>query len=282
MNILITGGSGFIGSHIADKAINAGHNIRILDLKSPHRDGVDFVEGSFMDDLVLEKAIAGMDAVFHIGGFSNIDKVKGDPVGAVELNILGTAKLLNVCRKNNVKRFLFASSVFVEGEEGHIYTTSKKASEALCRDFHTLYGLPYTILRFGTAYGPRSRMEDVISRFVKTAKEENKIIVYGTGSQTRNFIFVEDLAEGAIAALCDGAENKTFPLASPKATEVIEVAETVKRAIGGKPEIVFQNQERTDDYQGSVSGLENAYQALSWRPRTSLEDGIKKFIDSIK
>lgn len=282
MKILVTGGSGFIGSHIVDSLILQGHSVRILDIKDPYQEnGIDFVKGDFLSDN-LEKYVKGMDVIYHIGAFSNIDMVKSNPLKTIEFNILGTAKLLEAARKNNIKRFIFASSIYVNDNKGHLYTTSKVASEMLCRDYFTLYGLPYTILRFGTVYGPRSRMADVVSRFVDSGLKDKIIKIYGDGNQKRNFIYVEDVAEASVCALSKNAINKIYLVADKKQTSISDLAEIVKRKLGGKIRILkIKSLARKDDYCGKMnkSSEQNIFSSLNIKQKYNLEKGVEEFIN---
>lgn len=280
MRILVTGGSGFIGSHVVDKLVEAGHKVRILDIKEPYRNDVDFVRGDIASRQDVSKGIAGMEIVYHIAAFSNINLVKDNPIRTVEYNILGTAYLLEESVKKGIKRFLLASSVYAHSERGHLYTTSKLASEMLCRDYHTLYSLPYTILRYGTAYGPRSREADVISIFVAKALENKEIVIRGLGDQKRNFIYVEDIALGSVAALKEIGKNKTYIIAGIDTVSIKEIANRVKKLLNDRINIrIDASGEREDDYQGEISGLENTMAELGWRPEISLSEGIKKYKD---
>jgi UDP-glucose 4-epimerase len=280
MNILVIGGSGFIGSHIVDKLIVAKHKVRILDLKPPYQKNIDFIKGDFLSKKDLGKALKNIEIIYHIGGFSNIDYVKDKPVETVRLNIFGTAFLLNEARKNNIKRFLYASSVYVNDLQGHIYTTSKMSSELLCKNFFTLYGLPYTILRYGTVYGPRSRKVDVISKFVETAHRQNKIFIYGTGNQARNFVFTEDLAEASVKALRKIGENKTYVIAGSKTITIRELANVIKIKFDNKPKIMnLPDRKRFNDYSGKIVGATQTFKELNWKPKYTLDKGIEKFIN---
>jgi len=280
MRVLVTGGSGFIGSHIVDKLIAAKHKVRILDLKPPYQKNIEYIRGNFLSKKDLKRAFKNIDVIYHIGGFSNIDYVKDRPVEAVRLNIFGTAFLLDEARKNKIKRFIYASSVYVNEFQGHIYTTSKISSELLCKNFFTLYHLPYTILRYGTVYGPRSREVDVISRFVETARQQNRIFVYGTGKQVRNFIFAEDLAEASVRALKKIGENKTYVIASSKGITIQKLANIIKRKFNNKPKIInLPVKKRLDDYSGRIDSLNQTFKELNWKPKYSLEEGIEKFIN---
>jgi len=279
MNILVTGGSGFIGSHVVDKLAEVGHKVRILDIRpSPYREDIDFLKGSITSREDLRKGLANIDIVYHIAAFSNIDLVKDNPVTTIEYNILGTAYLLEEGRRQKIKRFILASSVYVYEQKGHLYTTSKMASEMLCKDYNTLYSLPYTILRYGTAYGPRSRDADVISLFVKRALNGENLAIHGSGKQKRHFTYVEDLALGSIAALNPVAENKTYTLASEKAVSINELAQTVRKIFNNKITIEYSTA-RADDYQEELSDLDKTRSALYWEPKVNLEEGIKRCIE---
>lgn len=280
MNILVTGGSGFIGSHIVDKLIEAKHRVRVLDLKGPHRNDIEFLDGSITSRKDVAEGLKHIEIVYHIGGFSNINIVKNNPLRTIESNILGTAYLLEESRKRGIKCFIFASSVYVHDEGGHLYTTSKLASEMLCRNYFTLYSLPYTILRYGTAYGPRSRGADVISIFVERALRNQEIIIHGSGNQKRNFIYVEDMAVGSVATLKDIGKNKTYVIAGLETVAIKELANMIKRAFNNRARIrVDSSEEREDDYQGQISGLEETMAELKWKPKTALAEGIRKYRD---
>ena len=280
MNVLVTGGSGFIGSHVVDKLVEAGHRVRVLDIKGPHRNDVDFVRGDIISRPVIAEALGGIEAVYHIAGFSNINLVKDRPVQTIELNVLGTAYLLEESRKKGVKRFLLASSVYAHSRNGHLYTTSKLVSEMLCKDYHTLYSLPYTVLRYGTAYGPRSREADVVSIFITRALKGEDIVIHGSGRQKRNFIYVEDLAAGSVAALEDIGKNKTYVFAGTDAISIRELANTVNKVFDNHLKIKTDAaEEREDDYQGEISDLEMTMSELKWKPETLLAEGIKKYGD---
>lgn len=276
MVVLVTGGSGFIGSHVVDKLVDNGFDVRVFDILSPYRDNVEFVRGDITSQDELNAAMQDVDYVYHIAAASNVNKVVEQPVNAVDLNILSTARVLDAGRINEVERVLFASSYFVDSGKGHLYATTKKASEMICKDYYTLYGLPYTILRYGTAYGPRSRGEDVISIFVKKALVNEPLEIHGNGMQSRNFIYVEDLADGNVAALSMAAGNRTYILEGSRSVTIREIAEMVNRLFGDKLDIRFGST-RTDDYGGKNVGV--SYKELQWEPGVELEEGIKRYME---
>ena len=158
MRVLLTGGSGFLGSHIADALSNRGHEVIILDTcPSPFlRDNQIFVQGSVLEVDVVDRAIEGCEVVYHMAAISDIDAARLAPVETIRVNVLGTALLLEASRNAHVNRFIYASSVYVYSDFGSFYRTSKQASELLIEDYWERYALPFTILRFGSIYGRRS------------------------------------------------------------------------------------------------------------------------------
>lgn len=281
MNILVTGGSGFIGSHLVDKLIEAGHKVRVLDIRQPYQENVEFLKGDITSKSDVKKSLSDIDIVYHIAAFSNIDLVKDHPLTTIEYNILGTAYLLEECRKREISRFIFASSVYVYEERGHLYTTSKIASELLCKNYNTLYSLPYTILRYGTAYGPRSRGADAVSLFVQRALNGENLVIHGSGEQKRHFTYVEDLALGSVAVLNPMAENKTYTLASREAVSIKQLTAIIKGMFNNRVAIEYDSA-REDDYQEELADLDKTRNELGWEPRVDLEEGIKRYIEWFK
>ncbi|MFC1965895.1 NAD-dependent epimerase/dehydratase family protein [Chloroflexota bacterium] len=277
MNILVTGGSGFIGSHVVDKLIKDGHKVRVLDLEKPYQNNVEFFNGGILSKDDIKNSLDNIAIVYHFAAFSNIDLVKANPLTTIEHNILGTAYLLDECRRQGIKRFIFASSVMVNDERGHLYTTSKLASEMICKNYNTLYSLPYTILRCGTAYGPRSRDVDVVSVFVRKALKGENLVVHGSGEGKRHFVYVEDLAQGSLAALKEVAENESYVLADTQPVTIKELAMLVKRIFGNRVDIEY-NSSREDDYAGEILDTSKAKKELGWEPKVNLDEGIERYI----
>lgn len=281
MNILVTGGSGFIGSHIVDKLVEAGHKVSIMDIKPPYQKDVEFLEGDITSREDVQRSLVDTEIVYHLAAFSNIDQIKDYPLTTVERNIMGTANLLEACRQQKVRRFIFASSVYAYGERGHLYSTSKIASELLCKNYYTLYSLPYSILRYGTAYGPRSRGADVIALFVNRAINGKNLVIRGSGEQKRHFTYVEDLALGSVATLKPVAKNKTYTLASREAVSIRQLAEMIRGMFNNKVAIEF-DAAREDDYQEELADLDKARNELGWEPEVDLEEGIRRYIEWTK
>jgi UDP-glucose 4-epimerase len=279
MRVLVTGGSGFIGSHLVDKLAEAGHAVRILDISPPiHTGNVEFLKGDITSREDVRASLDGIEVVYHLAAFADINLVSDNPLKTIEYNIMGTAYLLEECRRLRVRRFILASSVYVYSKQGHLYTTAKLASEEFCKDYQSLYSLPYTILRYGTAYGPRSRMDDVVSIFTARALKGENLLVYGSGKQRRNFIYVEDLARGSVAALKETAENGTYTLCGKESITIERLARMVKRLFSSDIDIEY-HPPRENDYGGEVFDLDKARRELGWEPEVSLEDGIKRFAE---
>src|SRR5262245_34164993 len=187
VRIAVTGGSGFIGSHVVDKLLDAGHTVVVIDMRPPHRPDALFVRGDVLDPEALRKGLRDCDVVFHLAGVANVNDAAADPVRTADLNVTGTANVWQIARECSVKRAVLASTVWVYGAASgtanevdetaafdlsrtdHIYTSSKVAAELVVHSFHHLYGQEFTILRYGIPYGPRMRDELVIARFVDNA-----------------------------------------------------------------------------------------------------------------
>ncbi|MBU1037384.1 NAD-dependent epimerase/dehydratase family protein [Patescibacteria group bacterium] len=280
MKVLVTGGSGFIGSHIVGKLVEKGHKVTVYDIKPPLRKDVRFIRGEIRDPRAVLRAAKGQKIIFHIAAFSNIDLVKDDPLITIECNIQGTANVLEAARRNGVQRVIFASSVYVYGDRGHLYTTAKVASEMLCKDYYTLYGLPYTILRFGTAYGPRSRQADVISIFVRRAMADQPLVINGTGKQKRNFIYVEDIAKGCVKALASKYVNAVYDLKSRKSISIVKLAVLINKLYKNDKPIKF-NRSRYDDHQGTAEKKSATILVAKniLQRDTALAEGIRKYMN---
>lgn len=294
MTVLVTGGSGFIGSHLVDALRRDRHVVRVLDTVEPHRTDVEFVNGSLMDANTVAEAAAGCRQIFHLAAISNVDEAYQDPLKTIDVNVRGTGNVLEAARREDAERVLFASTVWVYGGArgvdvhedspiympgaGHVYTSSKIAGELLLHDYERLYGVPFTILRYGIPYGPRARSGTVIPIFVRKALRGEPLTIFGDGSQYRNFVYVEDLAAGNVSAMADVAENQTYNLDGEEPISVLEVAETVKKLLGDDVTIEFKPL-RPGDYRGKIVSRERARRDLGWRPVVGFEEGMRRYIE---
>mgnify|MGYP001407828589 FL=1 len=278
-NVLVTGGSGFIGSHVVDFLVKKKYNVTTFDLSPPIRKNVKFIRGSILDKNCLQFALKNIDFVFHLAAVSDINKVRAIPVKTINTNILGTTYLLEASRNKNVKRFIFASSVYSFGTTGNLYTTSKISSELLIKNYRLLFGQNFTILRYSTAYGPRSREVDAVSIFVERALKNLDIVIFGDGQQKRNYLHVEDLAKGSMMALKQKTKNKIITLASKNNIKMFDLAKIIIRLTRSSSKIRFNKKnKRFDDFTSNYSYKNNNEGIINWKPKYSLKKGLEQYI----
>jgi len=289
--VLVTGGAGFIGSHVVDRLIEAGHEPRILDLRpSPYRDDVETVIG---DMCVLEdvlRAAEGCDAIAHLAAAADVGEVQKDPILSEQLNARGTVNVLEAARELGVERVVYASTIWVysdvEAERvdeetplippAHLYTATKLAGELYCRSYRELYGVESTILRFGIPYGPRARPAAVIPIFVNKALAGEPLTLAGGGLQSRRFVYVEDLADGVVKGLAPEAANRTYNLVSDEDVTIKQIAEHVRDAIGNVE--LVETEGRAGDFKGAEVCGARAAAELGWTPQTPFADGLRRYV----
>lgn len=295
MIIGVVGGSGFIGSHIVDQLISAGHEVAILDIKHPHRHDVPYFPLDVKNASNASAAIAGhYNVIYMLAAIANVDHVYRNPVEAIDVNVSGVVNVLEACHRKGIARLILASSVWVyEGCDGdvvcedttlrpdrvrHLYTASKLAAEMCCHSYRSLYGQAFTILRYGIPYGPRARNGTVIATFVQNALNDEPIRIHGSGEQFRSFIYIDDLAAGNVAALCSAAKNETFNLEGPRPVTIREVAETVRYILGDQVRIEFTDP-RPGDYRAKSVSNARSQERLGWSPRVDLVEGIRRYVE---
>lgn len=296
MKVAVIGGSGFIGSHVVDKLIEAGHDVTVFDIMKPHRNNVRHI---FIDVVDFHKTIVALagnyDTFYLLIAISNVNDVYKNPVETAIINFQGVVNILEAVRRYG-GRVIFASTVWVymlAKEEtvtedtpllvqniNHVYTASKIAAELYIQSYNKLYNSEFTILRYGIPYGPRGREGTVITNFVKRALKNEPLTITGDGSQYRNFIYVEDLAEGNVAALQDKAKNQIYNLEGIRPVTIKEIAETVSRLIPGV-KIEYQGS-RAGDFKGKIASNEKVIKELGWKPKVDIEEGICKYIEWLK
>jgi len=295
----VTGGAGFIGSHVVDYLRKENHDVVVIDYKlKPHRDDVQFADVDILDLSSVISATKDCQYVFHLAAVSNVNIAFKYPVYSVRLNIEGTANVLEAARLNGTERVFFASTVWVytgaEGDEplveevpfylpgaGHIYTSSKIAGEMICHNYHQLYNQSFTILRYGIPYGPRMREQLLIPIFIRKALKGEPLTISGDGTQFRNFLYVEDIAEAHLLALRDEAVNQTYNLEGDRKVTVNELAETIKAILGENIQIEHLPA-RPGDYKGIEVSASKAKQELGWELKVDLEEGMRRTIEWFK
>jgi UDP-glucose 4-epimerase len=264
----------------------------VLDREPPrHRFDVDFRAADIKDLDAVCDAMQGVDFVHHVAAVSNVNHAFDRPIDCVEINVLGTAHVLEAARRQGVKRVLLASSVWVYngtpdsevGEDtplhmpgpGHIYTSSKIASELIFNDYAALYKVPVTIFRYGVPYGPRMRPELLIPIFLRRALTGQPLQLSGDGSQARNFVYVEDLARAHVLGLAEPCANQTFNLDGTRPVSVREVAEAVRRLVGSHVTIEHMPA-RPGDYAGKIVLQAKSARVMGWEATTSFEEGMRR------
>lgn len=251
MKILVTGGSGFLGSHVADALCEAGHQVTIFDRQeSPHRrPEQEMVIGDLMDQELLHQATAGHDVVYHFAGIADIDECAQRPTDTARINVLGTVQLLEACRQAAVQRFVFASSAYVFSDSGYFYRSSKRACESFIDDYANLFGLKYTCLRYGSLYGERADENNSIFRLLRQAVQEGKITYRGQGDELREFIHVRDAAKSSVEILKPEYENSHIILTGNEKMRYLELLEMIKEILGHRITIETIPSERKAHYK---------------------------------
>lgn len=239
--IAVFGGSGFLGSHVSDKLTESGHDVMIFDKKkSPYlQTGQEMIIGDITDEMKVIEALAGIDIVFNFAGIADIDEARNRPVDTVHHNILGNSIILEACRKQGVDRIIFASSVYVYSQSGTFYRISKQACENYIEGYHEVYGQSYTILRFGTLYGPRSDEKNAIFSFIQQALKEGVIEYDGDRNAQREYIHVEDAARACVEILEAQFENQHIVLTGTQAFKVSELLGMIQEIVPGKININY-------------------------------------------
>lgn len=293
MKCIVTGGEGFIGQHVVQALRAAKHEVVVVDMADGRRP-VDICDTAA---LTQEFTRVAPQVVFHLAGVADARDALQHPVKAVTVNVGGTASVLEAARQTRVKRVILASTCWVANAMGaglldehapflpegggHVYTTTKIATELLAHDFHKLYGLPFTILRYGIPYGPGMWSGLVLKNFLDRAFAKQPLTIFGDGSASRRFVHVEDLARAHVLALQDVATNQVYNLEGMRFVTVRELAELVSKLIGGV-EIRYQEEPtRVGEFQyfRKLISSHKAYIDLGWAPAVELEDGVRRTIE---
>lgn len=251
MRILVTGGSGFLGSHVADALTEFGHEVTIFDVNESKyiKPEQKMVIGDILDQKLLDEIVFGQDVVYHFAGIADIDECAERPVETVRYNILGTTYLLESCKTTNIKRFVFASSAYVFSNAGYFYRTSKQACESLIENYNELYGLKYTCLRYGSLYGDRSDERNSIFKLIRQALNEGKIVYSGNGEEIREFIHVRDAAYSSVEILDHDFENQHIILSGSEKLTYRQLLEMMNEMLGNSIKLEIMPSTRKAHYK---------------------------------
>jgi len=247
VKLLVTGGSGFLGSHLVDALIEQGHGVTVFDRQDSRwkNPAATLILGDLTDRDALARALDGVEAVYHLGGFADLNAARTRPLDTVHSNIVGTVNLLEAMRDRGITRLLFASTVYVYSREGGFYRCSKQACETYIDEYSRAYGLRYTILRYGSLYGPRADLTNGVYRLLAAAMNEGRIRYSGGPDDQREYIHVEDAARLSVDALGPKFENQHVLLTGAAATRAADLFMMFQEILG---------RELVVEYQPSASG----------------------------
>jgi len=301
---VVTGGAGFIGSHLAEELVRRGWQVIIIDDLSTGKrrnieellDKIEFVEDSILDLTQLQKLFQGIDFVFHHAAIPSVPRSIDNPLASHEVNTTGTLNVLIAAKDNAVKKVIYASSAAVYGDNPSLpkredmlpnpqspYAVTKLAGEYYCQAFREVYGLATACLRYFNVYGPRqdpdSQYAAVIPRFIKAASEGKTPIIFGDGEQTRDFIFVKDAVEANILT-AESQSCGVFNIGMGKSATINELANLILSITGSKAKPVYQ-EPRPGDIRHSVADISKA-KGFGYEPKYKLEEGLRQTIKELK
>lgn len=309
MRALITGAAGFIGSHVTETLLADGWEVVGLDnfdnfydpgIKRDNLQGTKrtkafrMVEGDIRDAKAIEEAVGGsrLDAIIHLAARAGVRPSLEDPALYSDVNVVGTTRLLELARKREVPKFIFASSSSVYGErEGapfresdnvdfpiSPYAATKKAGELLCYTHHHNYGTATTCLRFFTVYGPRQRPEMAIHKFTRAIEHGDPITVFGDGTSRRDYTYVDDIVAGVVAALEKAEGYKIYNLGNHRTVELRELIRLLEEDLGKKA-ILKELPPQPGDVALTCADIQRAREEIGYNPATSIERGLELFIE---
>lgn len=250
MNIIVFGGSGFLGSHVADQLSMKGYKVKIFDLKkSPYlRPDQEMIIGDILNSGEVEEAVRNCDYIYNFAGIADLDDATTKPLETVKLNVIGNLNIMDAAVKMKAKRYIYASSIYVYSQKGGFYRCSKQASEIYIEEYQRKYGLNYTILRYGTLYGQRADHRNSIYRYIKQALEKGKISCSGTGEEVREYINVRDAARLSMEILDEQFINKHIIITGHNPMKYSDMIMMIKEILGKDITIEYRQVENGDHY----------------------------------
>lgn len=300
---LVTGGAGFIGGHLVERLLSEGWQVRVLDNFSSGKhenlllSDVELITADIRDADACRRACHGVDSVFHLAAIASVASSVADPVQSHEVNVNGTLTMLMAARDQDVRRFVLSSSASVYGDADQVptpesaalrpqspYATGKACGELYCRNFWELYGLETVVLRYFNVFGPRqspvSGYAAVIPQFVKAALADEQPVVYGDGEQTRDFVFVGNVAAANVcAAMADAVAGMTFNVAGGEGISLLRLLDEL-RLLSGSALVPEFRAGRAGEVRHSRADITRARQFLGFTPDVSLRSGLRLTLES--
>lgn len=250
MKVIVFGGSGFVGSYVADALIEANHVVKIFDLKeSPYlQSAQEMIIGDILNYKQVKDAVEGCDYVYDFAGIADLDDATTKSLDTIKYNIEGTVNILEACVKNGIKRFIYASSIYVYSNKGGFYRCSKQSAELYIEEFYKRYGLDFTILRYGTLYGPRADEKNSVYRYLIQAMKNKSVIISGDGEELRDYIHVRDAAKLSVKILEEEFKNKHIIITGHHPLKLKQLIETVKEILNDPIDVQFQIGDNLNHY----------------------------------
>ena len=301
---LVTGGAGFIGSHIASALVERGDRVRVLDnLSTGHRKNladisgrVEFVEGDLVNHRDVERALDGVEVIFHEAALASVPRSVEAPLDTNAACVTGTVTLLDVARKSGVRRVVFGGSSSAYGDQPVAakheglspaplspYAAAKLAGEFYCQAFTATYGLETVTIRYFNVFGPRqdpqSQYAAVIPKFITTMLAGRRPTIFGDGKQSRDFTYIDNIVHGnLLAADAPAAVGRTINVACGQSYNLLELVDGINRALGTRIEPIFEPP-RAGDVRESLADISLAREVLSYEPTIDFNEGLRRTID---
>ena len=246
----VIGGSGFLGSHIADELSRRGIAVTVFDHSaSPWiRDNQTMVVGDMLDRELLQKACDGSRYLYHFGGIADISEAKAKPFKAIEVNVIGVATALEAARAVRVERFIYASTMYVYSAAGSFYRASKQAAETIVEAYAESFDFDYTLLRYGSLYGPRAQAWNGLRGYVKQVVEEGRLDYAGSGQERREYIHVCDAARLSVDILDKQHRNQAITVTGSQVLNSADLAAMIFEIAGKKANVIFSKDERSEEH----------------------------------
>jgi len=237
----VFGGSGFLGSHVADCLVEDGYSVKVFDRQPSAwlKDGQEMVVGNLLSLDDVNEAVAGADVVYNFAALSDLNEGLNKPLETIQINILGNAHVMEACRNHNVSRFIYASTVYVNSRDGGFYRCSKQAAEHYVEEYQRVFGLDFTILRYGSLYGPRADKANGLYRIVKNAVESGSVCYQGSSEALREYIHVTDAARASVVALGGEFCNQSVVLTGQEPMRVDDLLKMLAEILGYENGVEF-------------------------------------------